>query len=55
MRPIVGGTLEDLAYLKQVDFGGRETGTLARPSATFRRALSRLAPLTARCGLRLDF
>ncbi len=55
VAPIVGGDRNDLRHLKRQGPGGGETSSLARGNLNFAQPTARLAPLTARFGVRLDF
>jgi outer membrane receptor protein involved in Fe transport len=55
VNPIVGGSLEDLKYLKAQDADGNETSTPAQKVVNWRNATSYQQPLTARVGVNLTF
>lgn len=55
VNPIVGGTKEDLIYLKQTDGDGFETGEIAPKMLNYAQTSARLAPLAGRFGVRLEF
>ena len=54
VNPIIGGTKEDLFYLKATD-GGFETNQIAQKELNYANTTSRLSPLSGRFGLRLEF
>jgi hypothetical protein len=55
VNPIVGGGKEDLPYLKRQGAGGVETPSLARKNLNFGNTSARLAPITTRFGIRIEF
>jgi hypothetical protein len=55
VNPIVGGTSEDLKYLKKQDSSGAETGEPVTKQVNWRNAASYQDPLTARLGMTLAF
>jgi hypothetical protein len=55
VNPIVGGGKEDLPYLKRQGGGGVETPNLARKKLNYGNTSARLAPITTRFGIRLEF
>jgi hypothetical protein len=55
VNPIVGGTKEDLPYLKSQLAGGVETGTVANRKLNYANTSARLTPIQSRFGLRLEF
>jgi hypothetical protein len=55
VNPIVGGDEDDLPYLKAQTSRGVETGNPAAKKLNFGNTTSRLAPLSTRFGLRLEF
>jgi outer membrane receptor protein involved in Fe transport len=55
VNPIVGGSIDDLKYLKQQDADGNETGTPAAKVVNWRNATAYQEPLTARIGVNLTF
>ncbi len=55
VNPIVGGTKEDLPFLKAQARGGVETANLANRKLNYANTNQRLAPITSRFGLRLEF
>ena len=56
VNPVVGGSYEDLVYLKELDQGnGAETGSPARRNRNFGNPRSLYAAPAARIGARLTF
>lgn len=56
VNPVVGGSYEDLVYLKELDVGsGEETGNPARRNRNFGNVRSLFAAPSARIGARLTF
>jgi len=52
VMPIVGGSAEDLPYLKKADSG---VGALATKKLNYGNTTGRLTPITSRFGVRLEF
>jgi hypothetical protein len=55
VNPIVGGSKDDLPYLKSQLAGGVETGNVANRKLNYANTSARLTPITSRFGLRLEF
>lgn len=55
VNPVVGGSYEDLIYLKELDDAGTETGAPARRNRDFGNARALYAAPSARLGARLTF
>jgi len=55
VNPIVGGSKDDLPFLKSQQPGGIETGNLANRKLNYANTSARLTPITSRFGLRLEF